>query len=608
MLKKIYLIYWLVFFSFSLCFSIENKYYRNLSILLDLSKQENIKFNAIAEELGELIDCKKSIILTDSTTWENFKNKYQEMQSEEEKHDIGSYFHLLLSGWTIYKQDNFLLFMHDDYRKKIEGDLGLNLDKFELINADFAIDKLKENQIKKEIIQAYHKFFPYALQIKSIKFIDLLKDLLIPKSNINNIFWNIYFTGHGKNIYQTVGITEESFKNLLNLLENHINTNLFYYSSCFAGGKISDLIFNDQKFSYPILTQGFDCVVYPEKYFDQIFELIEKIKNNEPKTFENLATNVAKNNKYEIKNLFSLRLPNETRFHYIPVENFIFPINSKTSNNDILNITTSPVYYLLESTSLQTNLLLTENQSLILGTRGNACHYIETLNLDKEFLLNNLTLFDNKLAPYVFILELIAKFKITSMMYCRKIVLFDNIFLMNSKLNKLLVKHNNDIDEENTNKIDGNQCTEVSQNEETQESNNHIMKGFNFNNVILFINDDISYWPTLKIDQNNSSLTMNNRFNIFFIYDFSSYLFKYYNDDNHEMIKLDYDTSQKYLSLFDQNKNLVLNNKQPTWKIDNVLQNKLVRKLYPWAKTATTTLFALKNLVKNVVYETFDVN
>ena len=182
---------------------------------------------------------------------------------------------------------------------------------------------------------------------------------------------------------------------------------------------------------------------------------------------------------------------------------------------------------------------------------------------------------------------------------------------MNSKLNKLLVKHNNDIDEENTNKIDGNQCTEVNQNKElneTQESNNHIMKGFNFNNVILFINDDISYWPTLKIDQNNSSLTMNNRFNIFFIYDSSSYLFKYYNDDNHEMIKLDYDTSQKYLSLFDQNKNLVLNNKQPTWKIDNVLQNKLVRKLYPWAKTATTTLFALKNLVKNVVYETFDVN
>ncbi len=562
MLIRLFISICIILSTFSSYSEVEFSSQRNLAIVLDLPMQENSGYDAVTQELFYLLKSKKAPILTDLTVWENLKN----ITFDPVFFSVNVDHEQLMLGWNLYKNDDFLLLIPDEYAQQIKGNLGFNLTKFQSIKPDFSVNKSKLAKAKKEVIKKYYEIFPYGLQIKSNRFIALLKELFKTKSETNDIEWNIYFSGHGSTIYQTVGITEEAFKDLLNLLENNIKTHTFYYTSCFAGGKMADSIFKNQKFSFPIFAEGLDDVNYIVTDYSTIFEALEKIKNNEPQTFKDLALNVTINNNYNINNLVAVRLANTTELTYLGVENYLFVINDKTTSADLLSAKDKPSNYLLESPKVLLNLYLNKNQSLISGMRGNSCHYIQEVTLD-----NDLTPSENQLIPTIFALELIEKFEKTAQLNSKKIFLFDNIYLKN---------------QDQTYDIDTSVLAEIF----GQNQNDLKTCYFTFNNVILFINDDISYWPKLKIDQNKSRLIFTSKFNLFFEYNYQYYLFRFYNNNDYEIIHLDYFENSKYLNFFVKNKELLLKGEQPKWKMDQILNNRTLRKSYPWIVTSIISL------------------
>lgn len=81
-------------------------------------------------------------------------------------------------------------------------------------------------------------------------------------SSIGQPIWVIYMMGHGTMRKQIVGLSFDSFKQLLNFLTKKINCNLLVYSSCYAAGLNAKLIYEDAQsgiqktYPFAIITQA----------------------------------------------------------------------------------------------------------------------------------------------------------------------------------------------------------------------------------------------------------------------------------------------------------------------------------------------------------------
>ncbi|MGB8467382.1 MAG: hypothetical protein WCE21_00095 [Candidatus Babeliales bacterium] len=512
-----------------------SRHQRNLAIVLDLSFQETPQRSAIARELLYLFQCKRTLVLTNTAVWENVKIIMHAYQIDQQ----------LLSDWKLYKKDDFLLFMSEAYKKQIEDNTGFDLEGFERIQPDFSINTSLTATLKKDIVQEYYRHFPYGLQIQSNRFITVLKTVLLSKLDNDTIEWNIYLSGHGATVYQTVGITEEAFKELLLVFENHINTHTFYYSSCFAGGKIADLIFKDRTFSFPIFTEGLDGVNHIVSNYELLFTSLEKVQSNAFQTYTELASCMAMNNNYDLHNVVATRLPNTTEFTILPIKGFLYTINNKTTVADLSSTTVAPLNYVVETPHMQFGLFIHKNQSIISGMRGNSCHYMPMMVLD-----TNSDVLKEEIKPHIFALELVEKFKKTAQFNTKKAMLFDSVLYGKPK------PKDKDI-------------------------------FFAFHTVLLFINDDIAYWPKLNVDQNHATLAFANQFNLFFEYNNAYFFFRFYDDNHYDMMRISPYVAQKYLNLFAQNKESILKGEQPIWQVDKILNNATLRKCYPWFITAT---------------------
>lgn len=80
--------------------------------------------------------------------------------------------------------------------------------------------------------------------------------------NKDILAWSIYIAGHGDMDAAITHLFIPQFKELLNFLEQHIRTRLFYYWSCYAAGSNAQALYADAKtgidktYAFPIITQA----------------------------------------------------------------------------------------------------------------------------------------------------------------------------------------------------------------------------------------------------------------------------------------------------------------------------------------------------------------
>ena len=519
--------------------ALENQ--RNLAILLDLPQQEHAGTGAIVQSLFYLLEAKNSPILIHSAVWENFKS-YKKITP------FGPLFiqeavdrEALLSDWQFYKKDDFLLLIPGSYMQEKNNKSGFDLTQLTLISPDNKPQDSFFFESKKTLSKVYYQTFPYGLEIKTKSFFDFLK-IIVPADKTKDVLsWNIYLVGHGSTIYQTAGITETGFKNLLDFLENQINTHAFYYTSCFAAGKMADLLYEKRSFSYPIFTEGSDASTYATKSITFLFPLLEAVDTDRFETYRCLASNVSYWNHWNIYNLVSVRAPGKTEFQYIPVGGYVFPIHKNSTNKELLEIKAKPDNYILESSYAPVHININPDQSILSGIKGSSCQYVEKIS----FISSAHIKLGDPVIPMSFALSCSSCFKQASHFSAKK------IFLCDAALEAV----------------------------DTHD----------FTHVLIFLHDDIAYWPKIKLDLDPATVkgSLGNKMTLFFEHEERYYLFRYDADADYEMRHLSKEQAQKYLDFFNKNKDLARKEEQPIWKLDTLLQSLVVRKLFPAFVTAS---------------------
>lgn len=119
-------------------------------------------------------------------------------------------------------------------------------------NDGFILKNLKI-QSKSDIIKPF--FSKQSCELDKVLQAYLSKD--------KSIEWSIYATGHGfheddqQNQAGVIGMTLQSFKKVLNFLQDTISTKLFVYSSCFGAGRHAIIPYQDENkdilLSYPVI-------------------------------------------------------------------------------------------------------------------------------------------------------------------------------------------------------------------------------------------------------------------------------------------------------------------------------------------------------------------
>lgn len=167
--------------------------------------------------------------------------------------------------WSIYRKNGFYLLLPKEYIA--EYTYGFKLDNLEKVNnpQDVSSNYL-ESQSPYPFVNALFDFF------------------LIYEDFPNQIMpysWNIVFSGHGGCLYKETNnnkivkwigepciadLNVQDFKNVLEFFQSKLNTHLFHYSSCSAGGNHIDLAFknaSDKIYNFAIICDCLtDCASY----------------------------------------------------------------------------------------------------------------------------------------------------------------------------------------------------------------------------------------------------------------------------------------------------------------------------------------------------------
>lgn len=370
MLNNKKILIFILFFINNICFSESILEQRNLAIVMDLL-YDDIKetgYTFSSAPLKALIQSKKTPILTTYSALENyliFTSNYTLLNSIE---------------WEVFQKDEFVLLIPQEY-KNLNSDLGFNFLGFNKIN----VKKPLWSKINNLYQFISNELYPFIINFKSKKFINLLKNLIISKTLNNNIQWNIYLSGHGNFDFVTCGIADNSFKNLLSYLEQDINTHLFYYLTCSAGGEKIDRVYTTnnkpEKYSYPIFNSSFtDAIVWANSEFDfvSLFNLFNQVDTNKPETLNEVA-NLSYDQQWKvINNVILIRKANSDFFSIPDLLNPIYLISQLPQDDEQINVPQGKAL-LLDQKIINKTILINKPIEIISAINGNAIHYIKSI-------------------------------------------------------------------------------------------------------------------------------------------------------------------------------------------------------------------------------------
>lgn len=332
---------------------------RNLSIVLDLGYSSDPSDSLVANTIYNLMRSESTIILCDESCYEDLCYKLDD--------EYGN------SNFLIYKNDCFYLIVPLTYFKSCDENIGLNLTGFKKIN--FQKFSLYKNKMKKFIYGSFPMAF---LQSRSEYFLRMFTKLFKDRSEY---FWNISLFGHGCNFFMTGGLTEKMFKKLLNILKN-INVKFFYYNSCYAGGKVSDYIYGNEKYPFVILSQSFtDSPSYGSYTFDyrKLFGHLNDINLQVKEPFLGLAEFIFDKNEqddHNSTNLLLVRNVNSTYFEPINIPTKVKVVTNTTTQEELDKIQAK--YVILNSPKI-TNIINFSDKDMKIysALKGISYHYLD---------------------------------------------------------------------------------------------------------------------------------------------------------------------------------------------------------------------------------------
>lgn len=259
MKKKLYLIFFIIFF----INNIKSNEIRTLdvSIVLDISENPNSENDAITQTLAIGLCQKASPIITTTHLMNNVLTNKISNKPE---------FQIQLNQWDIYKtiSDDYVLLIPKKYldqkiqdKIKLKNNLHKEKNTADEILIGFKIDPSSKilSKIPIDVINNLKTTQAIDSLFKPTDKINLINLTRIFTQGKNEIYgkWNIYLTGHGflplkiedlnqyiknKTInesedteFQIAGLSLIQFVDFLQFLTEKINTNFFYYFSCYAG-------------------------------------------------------------------------------------------------------------------------------------------------------------------------------------------------------------------------------------------------------------------------------------------------------------------------------------------------------------------------------------
>lgn len=203
---------------------------------------------------------------------------------------------ILPAHWTVFELADFYFLVPTIWLEKKkylqDVDIGINIHKLSRVS--------------------WNKILPYAPSKDNvIPFEDVLSRLFVTKQQLKQTGatptkWMIFLSGHGSKETTIADMSIEEFKNFTHFLKNDINTKIFIYLSCFAGGinKIKgyerEKIVSTQKealaqetFPFPIIllsSMEAPAVITGAVYkFDDLFDGLAKSKEILPDYYRLMA-------------------------------------------------------------------------------------------------------------------------------------------------------------------------------------------------------------------------------------------------------------------------------------------------------------------------------
>ncbi len=553
-------------FSFLLCsfilfipvYAETNPEQKNIALFFDFGLQEQEGMGALTTECIEILNKKETIdaLVLNKGLWNNIAQEHTFNGNflpfrKIDKESVAAY-------WEIYEQSGYIILVPKNVTTPLHL---LGAKKLDESNA-FPSESFFSS-IKNESLFWLYKKLPLLLSYSSSGIKPLLSKLL-HKSTQEETYWNIYLSGHGSLFFQTAGITENSFKDLLDFFEHDIKTRSLYYSSCYAGGIMSKAVFGTSVYSYPIFTEGLENSV-PTQNVSEIFKNLMKISPTQKESWHTLAQRAYLQSQ---ESLLSVREPGKTFFSLIPVtiersylnENNEFetitsiqvlPLNNTVLQEDLDKINYSPDLYALETACFSSILNFWDTSSKIISTvRGSSCHYLKEIKLliMESFSYSSLA---NRLEA-IFIQQAQTQEK------TKKIFLIETVNCINTQGQVGIIK-----------------------------------------NCIIFVHDDISYTPKILTAARSWHVSLINPINIFFeLDDNKGFLRQRHSPSNTSESFLNEHEAKPYRELFTHYKALLEEGKQPLWRIENFTQHPITRKAFPFIVTSLS-LYALWLKIKN---------
>lgn len=301
----------------------EKKNHKNLILILDVKQQEEY-LGACGYILATALKDKVSPIIASAHAL-NFVKEY-----------------FSPSEWHIFKNDNLVLFIPNDYLK--------NHDLKDVEHAGFDLDDWRGvflNAKSMTGIQLYSVLAPKP--ILNIPFANLSHDSVQTisktlKKDKNNL-WKIYAVGHGApDAHQVVGLNLKDFQTLLDELESR-SVDFFVYQTCFGGStnQLREIYTESQgsfkKFSFPIisgaLTNSVSFGAHPDSgtTFKGLFAKVSNSMIMEQKATE-LLKSVNELNKgldyasdyHWSNNLLLIRMPGKEFFEPVADNKLVFKL------------------------------------------------------------------------------------------------------------------------------------------------------------------------------------------------------------------------------------------------------------------------------------------
>ncbi|MDR3646351.1 MAG: hypothetical protein P4L22_02295 [Candidatus Babeliales bacterium] len=261
-----------------------------------------------------------------------------------------------------------------------------------------------------------------AIFVTRAEYKDLKKEKVLPQ-------WVIYITGHGMIGESIVDVSITNFKKFLEFLDTKINTKLFVYTSCYAAGLNTELIYKDsksplqKKYSFAIVTEaltdaptsgrGFNLDLTNDKsnisYSGKIdfSEFLNKATSSEKIDFIDIIEPIFKDAKItdKTKNLNEIpqiKLPGlewfsvmNSREEIVSIGNILAKSRNPNNPLDVVKFfKTTPLVILLYAPTIPFELIIPKDITIISMIPDNVMHSIKKITLNNYDILD---FFNNQL-------------------------------------------------------------------------------------------------------------------------------------------------------------------------------------------------------------------